>query len=216
MLGQSSYYGSIFDPSSRTMGFPSGLVYMADHGLLVSDQLHHRVLFFPRGETGFTTGMGATKVFGQPDFSSTATTTNREDNRFSGPRHLGADTDGRLYVVDAGNNRVLIFDTLARTPAADAHAVVTLTGVTSPRGIYVSPQTGEIWVTDTNNSRSLRYPRFDLLPMNNYAALASIPAATATLAVAQDQYGNLFVADASNRVAIHYPGLAGRECGQLR
>ena len=53
-----------------------------------------------------------------------------------------------------------------------------------------------------------RYPRFDQLPISNFAPNARITAATATLAVAQDQFGDLFVADAANRIAIHYPGLA--------
>ena len=209
VLGQTGFTSSIFDPGPRTMGFPSGVTFMPSHGLLVSDQLHHRALFFPRGATGFANGMAATKVFGQADFSSTvASSRNAEDNRMYGPRHIGADTDGRLYVVDTGNNRVLIFDTLSRTPNADAHAVVKLTGLGSPRGIYVSARSGEIWVTDTANSRAVRYPRFDQLPINNFASNATIPAATATLAVAQDQFGDLFVADAANRIAIHYPGLA--------
>lgn len=212
VLGQAGFTSSIFDPSARTMGAPSGLVFLPGHGLLVSDQLHNRVLFFPQGSEGFTSGMAASKVFGQVDFSSTAASSktgkDAEDNRMFGPRHIAADTDARLYVADTGNSRVLIFDTLARTPHADAHAVVVLDGLRSPRGIYVSAVTGEAWVTDTGNSRTVRYPRFDQIPLNNFQPTAIIPGATATLAVAQDQFGNLFVADAANRVAIHYPGLA--------
>ncbi|MCL4401770.1 MAG: hypothetical protein M1436_03770 [Acidobacteria bacterium] len=210
VLGQTSFYSNIFDPSSRTMSAPSGVAYSADNGLLVSDQVHNRVLFFSNAGGGFSSGMAAFKVLGQPNFTSVGRSTSgsAEDNRMFAPHHVAFDSSGLPYVADTGNNRVLIFDWIGNLPVADARAVVTLSGVSSPHGIYVSPQTGEIWVTDTGNSRSARYPRFDQLALNSYQANATIPGAYSTLAVAQDQYGNLYVADATNRVAIHYSGLA--------
>jgi uncharacterized protein (TIGR03437 family) len=50
------------------------------------------------------------------------------------------------------------------------------------------------------------YPRFDQVQLNP-TATASIPAAAPTVAVAQDQYGDLLVADRSYRVAIYFPAL---------
>ena len=82
------------------------------------------MLFFPFNKGTFTSadnGTAATKVFGQPDFTSSKTSTS--DTGMSGPHHLSSDTDGRPYVVDSGNNRVLIFDpTILNTPNAGAHA----------------------------------------------------------------------------------------------
>ena len=40
----------------------------------------------------------------------------------AGPHHLSSDTDGRPYVADSGNSRVLIFDPILNTPATGAHA----------------------------------------------------------------------------------------------
>ena len=209
VLGQSSFTAKITDPTARTMSSPYGLAFAGDNGLLVSDQIHNRVLFFPKTGAGFTSGMAATKVFGQPGFTTFDPSTQQtpEDNRLRSPRHISADTDARIYVADAGNSRILIFDQVGNTPAADARAVLTLTGFSGPRGLFVSPLTGEIWVADTNNARTLRFPRFDQLPFGTFKPNATLTAPAATVAVTQDQYGDLLVADASSRVAIHYPGL---------
>jgi len=57
-------------------------------------------------------------------------------------------------------------------------------------------------------NRLLRYPKFFDLPLFNFAPNANIPSPTLGIAVTQDQYGDLYVADTANRVAIYYPGLA--------
>jgi uncharacterized protein (TIGR03437 family) len=97
------------------------------------------------------------------------------------------------------------------TASADAHALQPIiTGISAPRGVYVSLLTGEIWVTDTGNTsnpRCLRYPSFEQYFVTG-TYNGSVPAYGATLAVIQDQYGDLLVADAANRVEFYYPGLA--------
>jgi uncharacterized protein (TIGR03437 family) len=209
VLGQQNFTTKITDPTSRTMAFPYGLALAGNNGLLVSDQTHHRVLFFTfTGNGTFTAGtdngLAAAKVFGQPDFTTIVKGT--DDAGMNAPHHLAADTDGRPYVVDSGNNRVLIFDQIMNLPSAGARAAVTIPSLNSPRGIYVSPLTGEIWVADFGNARCLRYPRFQAYLLNG-APTASIGAYGGTLAVAQDQYGGLLVADTGNRVEFYYPSL---------
>lgn len=211
VIGQTGFTSKITDPTARTMASPYGLAFAGDNGLLVSDQVHNRVLFFPKTGGGYTTGMSAAKVFGQPDFTSAllASAQNPEDNRMGSPHHIAADTDARIYVADTRHNRVLVFDQVLNNEPVNARAVLTLKSISSVRGVYVSPVTGEIWATDTNNNRVFRYPRFDhLFLQGDFKADGSIPAGSAALAVVQDHYGDLYVADGSNRVAIHYPGLA--------
>ena len=210
VLGQTGFSAKITDPTARTMASPYGLAFAGDEGVLVSDATHHRVLLFPKKDGAYATGTAATKVFGQSSFNSSdqSNAASAEDNRMRAPRHISTDTDGRLYVADTGNNRILIFDQVAFAPASDARAAVALGSLSAPRGVYVSPQTGDIWVTDTGNNRALHYPRYDYLPFTGFAPdKTAIPAASATLAVAQDQFGSLMLADASNRLAIYYPGL---------
>jgi len=87
---------------------------------------------------------------------------------------------------------------ISETPRPDtaskgAHALQPIiTGISAPRGIFVSLLTGEIWVTDTGNTstpRCLRYPSFEQYFVTG-TYNASIPAYAATLAVIQDQYGD--------------------------
>ena len=207
VLGQSSFTSKITDPSNRNMAQPYGLAFAGNNGLLVSDTAMNRVLFFPFTAGTFTAadnGKAATKVFGQPDFNSTST--GSADTQMSAPRHLSSDTDGRPYVVDTGNNRVLIFDQINNTASAGAHAALILSGLNVPFGINVNPNTGDIWVTELNQSQIRRYPKYDTIIFR--VSFDTLPA-NAPLAVIQDQYGDLLAAEATNRVSFYFPGLAG-------
>jgi uncharacterized protein (TIGR03437 family) len=124
----------------------------------------------------------------------------------AGPHHLSSDTDGRPYVADSGNNRVLIFASVTdpNTPPAGAHASFPLPA-TGAQGVFVNSNTGEVWVTDTSGNVR-KYPRYDQLIFNP-AALVSIPS-NSPIAVTQDQFGDLIVAEAFNRVTFYYPALS--------
>ncbi len=203
VIGQPDFVTKITDPSPRTMNTPYGVALAGDRGLLVSDLRHNRVLFFPLTNGTFSNGEAATKVFGQPDFFSVGS--GNDDASLSSPHHIAADSDTRPYVVDSGNNRVLIFDRVFNAAGTGAHASQIIPGIGAPRGIHVSPATGEVFVGDFNGNRILRYPRYDQLVLNNTSA--TIVPAYAPIAASLDQYGDLFVADAANRVTIYFPAL---------
>jgi uncharacterized protein (TIGR03437 family) len=77
--------------------------------------------------------------------------------------------------------------------------------LSAARGVAID-QYDNIWIANTNSSDCLEFPPFESL----YAGAtptSSVPAASATLALALDQNGALYVADATNRVAIYYPAL---------
>jgi uncharacterized protein (TIGR03437 family) len=210
VLGQQNFTTVITDPSAINMASPYGLAFTAN-GLVVSDSADNRVLYFPFTANGTFTagtdnGLAATKVFGQTKFTSV--TAGSTSTTLSAPHHLAADTDSHIYVVDSINGRVQIFadPNSAGTPTG-ASAIYSITQLNQPRGIYVSSITGEIWVTNSGGANCLRYPKYVSLLLNG-SPTATIPAASVTLAVAQDQYGDLFVADGTNRIAIYYQGLA--------
>jgi uncharacterized protein (TIGR03437 family) len=209
VLGKPNFTTPVLtDANARNMYVPYGLTFAGPNatvGLLVSDYGLHRVLFFPYTNGGFTSadnGAAATKVLGQPDFTSKVSSST--DTGLSFPHHLGTDTDGRPYVVDSGNNRVAIFDSILNLPATGAHASFLL-GAGNSEGIFVSSNTGEIWVTDTGGSVH-KYPRYDVLIFNP-AQLLQIPS-NSPIAVTQDPYGDLIVAEAFNRVTFYYPALS--------
>ncbi len=210
VLGQAGFSGKFTDPTSRTMSYPYGLAFTANGSLLASDAVHNRVLFFARPDGGdFTNGQDAALVFGQPDFSTSATNTS-DPRRLVSPHGIAVDTDDRLYVCDTGRARVVIYDRapvagIDPTPAFQiqrASATAT-TNINSPHSVFVSRLTGEIWVTNTRGDTVLRYPLYNQLtqnPVPDYTIRIAAP-----LAVAQDQFGNLYVGDARSRIAIHYP-----------
>ncbi len=204
VIGQSGLFASSPDVSRATMRFPTGIAFTVDGHLLVSDLLASRVLFFRKPPGGdFTTGQQAEKVIGQSDFNTGAR--GQGPNRLFSPRQIATDTDDRLYVVDAGNNRVVIYDRISQA-ANDPNFATTIPSLNTPQGVYVSPFTGEIWVAESRGNRALRFPRFDRLALNpasDYAINASTP-----IAVTQDNFGNLYVAEGINRVSIYYNGLA--------
>jgi uncharacterized protein (TIGR03437 family) len=206
VLGKSNFATPfITDASQRNMYLPYGLAFAGNNGLLVSDQGLNRVLFFPFNNGTFTSadnGAAATKVFGQPDFISSKSSSS--DTGMSGPHHLSADTDGRPYVADSGNGRVLIFDQILSAPNTGAHASFSLPAG-NPEGIFVNANTGEIWVTDTGGAVR-KYPRYDQVIFNPTATVSI--QSNSPVAVTQDQYGDLIVAEAYNRVTFYYPSLS--------
>ncbi len=212
VLGQTNFTSKITDPSARTMAAPTGLAFTGDGHLLVADAAHSRVLYFLK--TNFTNGASADNVLGQSDFTSSGA--GNLTNRMNQPRHIAVDTDDRLYVSDSRNNRVLIFNrvTVARTGADAAMILENATSAGSrlnaPVGVAVSQDTGEIWITDTNSNRLLRYPRFiDLDPINPNVADSQnvLQLVLAPQGIAFDSFGNLFVCDSANRVAIFFQAL---------
>ncbi|HYZ86544.1 MAG TPA: hypothetical protein VE621_19175, partial [Bryobacteraceae bacterium] len=204
VIGQSSLFNKLTDPSSRNMAYPFGIAFTVEGSLLVSDVAHNRVLFFRKPANGdFTNYQAAERVIGQSDFV-TGGQLATNPNRLQAPRGISTDTDDRLYVAD-GAGRVLIYDRIGSTQNNPSPAQV-LGGFNQPQGVWVNRQTGEIWIADTVNNRAIRFPRFDRLtlnPQSDYSIQINGP-----LALAQDSTGNLYVAEAINRVSIYYNGLS--------
>jgi len=190
--------------SDSRLSEPYGLAFDGAYGLFVSDRPNHRVLYFP---APYSNGMRAAKVFGQADFISRESGSAK--NRMNTPAHVAVDSDGRLLVADTVNNRVLLFKTGRLASETNQFAQNSLDGLNRPYGVYVSPITGEIWVAETGSGRSLRFRKFDALSLtepNSPTAVIPVQSSLAApLAITQDQFGALYVADTSNRIALHYP-----------
>jgi uncharacterized protein (TIGR03437 family) len=213
VLGQVSFTATkITDPTPRTMSEPYGLAFAYAGGLLVSDIGLNRVLYFqapplaPGQPDNFTSGMSASLVFGQPDFSSGGSGSGV--SQLNSPHHISMDTDDHLYVADTGNSRVAIYDHAPTSSPGPPAAYFLTKGLQAPRGMYVSGPTGDIWVGDAGNGTAIRYPSFNNLIEAGGAPNATLSDAGLPLAMVEDTWGNLFLADAVNRVLIYYPGLA--------
>lgn len=213
VIGQRNFTSKIQDASATTMSSPYGLAFASNNGLLVSDVTLNRILFFSGATGSLTNGQAASIVFGQPDFFSSAGTGNAAaDNRFSGPRGIATDSDDRLYVADSANGRVVIFE---RAPAQqnDPRSSRILPNLGGARGVYVNPNTSEVWVAAGN--AIVRFPKYNDQPLTGLQPNAAISDG-GVLAVTQDAYGNLYTADSSNRVQINYPALSTVNAASLQ
>jgi uncharacterized protein (TIGR03437 family) len=216
VLGQQNFTSQIFDATSSTMQAPYGLAFSGVNGLVVSDQGDNRVLYIPMTNGTFAAGNDngkpATIVFGQQKFSGTAA--GNSTTSMNNPHGVSCDSSGFVYVADSGNNRILIFNDPhnSTTPTTGDAASITITsGLNDPQGVFVSLLTGEIWVANTNSGTSVRYANYNSVALGN-GVISTIQEFSSgyllhPLAVALDQYGDLYVADDANRVAFYYPGM---------
>jgi uncharacterized protein (TIGR03437 family) len=206
VLGQAGFTGSrITDPTNRTMAAPYGLAFAYAGGLLVSDLALNRVLYFGVPAQNLTSGMAATGVLGQPDFNSAGS--GAGPSQLNSPHHISIDTDDRLYVADTGNARVSIFNHSPTSPPGTPAAYFLTQSLRSPRGVYISPASLQIWVADPVVGAAIRYPAFSQLIGANGAPNGSIADAR-PVAVAEDIWGNVYVPDGISRVPVFYPALA--------
>lgn len=192
-LGQTSLTLQSLSPNlveGREFWQPRGIALdPASGALFVSDTANNRVLVW-RNAAGFTNGAFADVVIGQRNMFSTSvggpgTSFTRGLN---GPTGLAVDAQGNLYVVDAGNNRILRYETpLSANPpdptvigqpdfnsnqANHGASTAVPDGISTPLVYHnygngknvpltqalAFDSNGNLWFTDTGNSRVLRFP----------------------------------------------------------
>ena len=107
VIGQPDMTSSGCGTTATTNDGPYGLAFDRDGNLWMVDGNHNRVLKFA---PPFSTGMAATVVIGQPDFtSSTANNGGISAATLSNPYDVVFDTSNNMYVVEADNHRVLVY-----------------------------------------------------------------------------------------------------------
>jgi hypothetical protein len=151
--------------------------------MYVSDLLNNRVLAW-KNALSFNPGQTADFVIGQKDLVSTTTSgpgTN-DSTGLNDPTGLAVDKNGNLYIIDAGNNRILRFPqpynqpgqplpdlVIGQTGLSCATCAQPNSGGISAKTIAVSSGSllnsslifdanGNLWFTDAGNNRVLRYP----------------------------------------------------------
>lgn len=166
--------------TASTLNVPCGVSPFGEGGMAVADSWNNRVLIWLERPTA--SGIPADLVLGQADFEGQSP--NRGEDAAGGER-AGADTmhwpfqvmvhQGRLYVADAGNRRVLVWRSLptrSGQPADFALGQPDLTGRSDNGGREVGPSgmrwphdlavlDGDLVVTDAGNNRVMI---FDGLP----------------------------------------------------
>lgn len=130
---------------------PIGVAADARGEVYVSDSANHRVI---RG-TPFD-GTGATIPDGmKPDLVGKPWTPKTDSEHLDSPAAVYYGPDGKLWVSDTGNNRILVFE-------RDTSGKLTLTadqihtGLDTPVGVAFDPE-GNIFVVDSGNHRIRQY-----------------------------------------------------------
>jgi sugar lactone lactonase YvrE len=164
VLGQANFDDFNSGTSATTMHRPAGVIVDPESGkVFVADSDNHRVLRF----STISTGAAAEVAFGQPDLVTANATTPPTASSLNDPQSIFLDTEGNLWVVDLGNNRVVRFADAANVASgATANLVlgqpdfisnglaVSQTGLNGPEDVAVD-ETGRVWIADRANNRVL-------------------------------------------------------------
>jgi uncharacterized protein (TIGR03437 family) len=204
------------------------ILYVADFG-------NNRVLAW-KSATGFTKGDYADLVIGQRDLLSTSPEGpgGTLSTGLSSPVGLTVDAKGNLYVIDAGNNRVLrypapfaqssdllVVDLIIGQPDLNGNSANGGQAAPTPKtlalangggvfraGLAMDAQ-GNLWVSDAGNNRVLRYP----------ASALTINQPAADLVLGQNDFSSTSIPPGSTRSGKNYlsqpAGLAFDPQGRL-
>jgi sugar lactone lactonase YvrE len=235
VFGQPDFMTRSSAATRSGMNLPGGVTIDSGGRLWVADHNNNRVLRFDNAATR-QSGADADGVLGQPNFTSTSYAATR--GQLAGPSDVAVDGDGRLWVADSGNDRVVRFDHAAAKPnGGGADGVLGQANFTSsdgtlgrsrlrtPRGIAISDD-GRLWVVDEANNRVLRFdaaarkangadadgvlgqPDFTSNGMSTSATTMNRPWDAAV-----DSAGRLWVTDTYNNRVLWFDAAAGKPNG---
>ncbi len=192
----------------------------------------------PGGTATSATGFGfeGTFVVGQPNFTSSAAVTTSTGLNF--PEGMAVDaTRGKLYIVDRLNNRVVryAYPITANNPVGQvvfgqpnftSNAVnnggLSASSLNTPIDVAVDPATGDLWVSDYQNHRLLRFAAAHSVTTNQVNAVQVLGQANFISAGASttlnglnqphglnlDAAGRLWVADFGNNRVVRFDNAA--------
>jgi len=135
-IGQTDMNSSNCGTTASTLNSALGLAFDSSGNLWTGDYINNRVLEF---KAPFTTGMSASLVIGQADFTSSASATT--GSGLSDPYDVSVDSKGNLYVTDYNNSRTLMFSApfssgMSATSVLGEPDMNTSTGGTSATSLY--------------------------------------------------------------------------------
>jgi hypothetical protein len=154
--------------SARSLSAP-GVVYASGGKLFVADTGNNRVLIW--NAIPAVNQAPADVVLGQPDMA-TGGASAASARTLAAPRAVYIDPLGRLYVADAGNNRILYWNAVPAQNQAPADGVIgqpdmsgalansgglTANRLQGPAGVFVT--INRVYIADTGNHRLVVLPR---------------------------------------------------------
>lgn len=126
----------------------SGVTLDSTGNLWVADGGNNRVLRFSKNQQTGVISKTADLVLGQPNFTSGGDWSRGSDlNRMHAPSALRFDANGKLYVADTANNRILTF---SPPFTSGMNGTVFVSGLNNPLGIEIDPAGRGIFTYDTS------------------------------------------------------------------
>lgn len=168
VLGQSNMTANSARAARNGLAAPRGVtVNTSTNQLAVADRDNNRVLVWSAAP--LSNGQNASYVLGQAGFTSAGYGTSQ--SALHTPQGVSFDVNnGRLYVADSDNNRVMVWASAitANNQAATyvlgqsnftTSTVQPLSGssLSNPQRVSVNPSSGTVYVADTGNNRGLVY-----------------------------------------------------------
>ncbi len=249
VIGQQNFCSTACNAGGKagaaTLCSPSGVTLDGDGNLYVADSGNNRVTEYDAPFSAFSAnqqsaGFIAAHVIGQFDFTSAGCNQSNSGSgsptaaTLCGPRAVAFDGDQRLYVADAGNSRVLGYDSPLDRPVAgivigqldflssrcNMGGAPSALSLCIPSGV-AADKSGNLYVGDQNNNRVLEFdaPRSSGLPahlvfgqsgLTSGAAggcaggIASADELCLPQGVALDDSQSLYVADSGNSRVLEY------------
>ena len=213
--------------SARSLNTPEDLTVDGQGNLYVADFKNNRVLEY---NAPLTSGMAASRVFGQADFTHNAANPVGINARsLNGPFGVAVDTHGNLYVADELNNRVLEYNAPLSSGMAASRVFgqggsfttgianngsVSANSLNIPTGLALDAQ-GNLYVVDFGNNRVLEFNTplssgttadrvFGQPDFTSHAYGLDAGSLAGPLAAALDSFGNLYVDDGDNNRVLEY------------
>ncbi len=222
--------------SSRTLRNPAGLDFDSEGNLWIVDTGNHRVLRYP---AGLLNGPApeADIVLGQPDFESAGANGGAgtpDEFSFNTPVDIAFHPDGSLYVADALNSRILVFDTPFETGQAatrvilqedfnrrDVRPRINASEVRIPNAIDID-SAGNLYIVAQLENRVVVFPEIATtltpeavtvfgqltleldLPNVNTFPRASAQGLLQPADVRTDSAGNVYIVDAGNHRVLRF------------
>ena len=184
VIGQSDLSSSLSAVvTASSLRAPRGVAFGPDGDIFVADTGNNRVLEFS------SVGRPAIRVYGQPNFTSSAAATPISAQTLTAPQGVAVDSAFNLYVADTGANRVLIFPNTQSAPPAGMAAALVIgqasfnsttgggSGLRSPTDVCLD-SSANIYVADYGDNRVLEFQSFVFLPVAGATATAVVGQST--------------------------------------
>jgi sugar lactone lactonase YvrE len=235
VLGQANFLatGPALVLSAHSLADPQDLALDAQGDLFVADSSNNRVLEYL---APLSSGMAASRVFGQPDFShNTANNGGRTARSLDEPFGVAVDAHGNLYVADELNQRVLEYNAPLSSGMAASRVFgqggsfttglannggVSANSLDVPAGLALDSH-GNLYTVDFENNRVLEYDTplstdttadrvFGQPDFAGHNGGLGNSALAGPLGVALDRLDNLYVDDGDNNRVLEFDApLAG-------